>query len=46
MEEVNGAFKHKWYEQISLNSLRVIPNVKVFATEDGRMDGRPDEHDS
>ena len=35
MEEVNGAYKHGRYEEIWLNSLRVMSNVKLFATQDG-----------
>ena len=33
MVEVNGAFQH--------DSLRVMSNVKAFATQDGRTNGRP-----
>ena len=40
--EVNGTKRHGKYEKNWLNSLRVTPNVKVFA----RQDGRKDEHDS
>ena len=32
MVEVNGAYKHGWYEQIWLNSLCVMSNVKIFAS--------------
>ena len=35
MVEVNGASKHGRYTQILLNSLHVMSNVKVFATQDG-----------
>ena len=34
--EVNGAYRHGRYENIGLNSLCVMSNVKVVATQDGR----------
>ena len=34
------------YGKNKLNSLRVMSNVKVFAMQDGRPDGRLHEHDS
>ena len=31
MVDVNGAYKHGRYDNIWLNSLRVMSNIKVFA---------------
>ena len=39
MVEVNGAYKHGMYNK--MNSLLVMPNVKVFAMQDGRTNITP-----
>ena len=41
MIEVNGAYKHGWYEQIWLNSICEMLKILPFTT-----DGRSNEHDS
>ena len=46
MVEVPGAYKHIRYEQIWLNSLNVIFNVKVLAMDDSQPAGQPDKHNS
>ena len=38
--EVNGACKHCRYEQIWLNSLRAMSNIKVFTMQNGRPASR------
>ena len=42
MVEVNDAYNHGRCENIWLNSLHVMSNIKVFATQDRRLD----KHDS
>ena len=37
MVEVNGAYKHGKHEQIWSNSLLVMSNARVAATENGRQ---------
>ena len=46
MVEVNGTCKHGRYNKIWLKSLCVMSNIKVFAMQDGRMDGHTDRHNS
>ena len=46
MVEVNDAYKIGRYEKIWYNSLRVVSNIKVFATQNGWQNGWPVEHDS
>ena len=40
MVEVNGVYNHGRYEQIWLKSMRVMSNIKVFATQDKQMASR------
>ena len=40
MVEISGAYKHGKLDEIWLKSLRVMSNVKVFATQDGQLDGQ------
>ena len=37
MIEVHDAYKHGRYEEIWLNTLRVMSNIRVFATQDGQI---------
>ena len=37
MVEVKDAYMHGKYKQILSNSLHIMSNVKVFATQDGRL---------